>query len=492
MDWQEEYKGKLVSAEEAVKVVKSGDRVVFPLPFPPRLFPGALAARKDELRNVEIQAAAPITNPGWYSPGMEESFIPTIELFIAGIARGAHDEKICTYLPSLFSLRFKGIDEKRAESEDKQIDVFMTVVSPPNQHGFVSLGASLWHKRSYIKRAKCVIAEVDENQVWTYGTSAIHISEIDYFVEATPPEVTAAEIERLIAQVPPEVREVTERLFSQVEPEYHSMLAQMLPTLDAAAIRRIADFLTPEPDEAAKGIAENLKMVLKDGDTFNIGVGRPSRWMVELGVFDNLHDMGIHTEMGARGMGLLVKRGIATGKRKSLHPELAVFGTFMGCGTEDIEYMAENPLFRQYDNEYVNSIRVVAQNENMVALNNGLQVDLTGQICSETQFGPRMINGQGGQPEMHIGAMLAKGGRAVTLLPATALGGTVSTIVAQLEKGSLVTIPRQFADTIITEYGIARLLDKNHRQRADELISVAHPDFRAELRKEAKKLFYPQ
>ncbi|MDY6907850.1 MAG: acetyl-CoA hydrolase/transferase C-terminal domain-containing protein [Chloroflexota bacterium] len=490
MDWREEYKSKLVSAEDAVKVVKSGDRVVIPLPAQPRLLPHALAARKDELRNVEIQASAPTQNPGWYSLGMEESFIPTIELFIAGIARSSHDEKICTYLPDLFSLRFKGIDERRPESQDKQVDVFMTVVSPPNRHGFVSLGASLWHKRSYIKRAGCVIAEVDENQVWTYGTSAVHVSEIDYFVQHTPFQPTKEQIAEVVAGVPEEVRGLAEYMFSQVEPEYYSMLFEMVPILDAAGVRRVHGMLTPEPDEAAHGIAENLKYVLKDGDTFNIGVGRPSRFMVELGVFDGFHDMGIHTEMGARGMGMLVKKGVASGRRKTLHPEVAVFSTFMGCSTEDIEYMAENPLFQQLDTEYVNNIPVVARNENMVAINNGLQVDLTGQICSETQFGPRMINGQGGQPEMHVGAMLAKGGRGVTLLPSMAVGG-MSTIVGQLEKGSLVTIPRQLADTVVTEHGVARLLDKNHRQRAEELIAVAHPDHRAELRKEAQRLFWP-
>jgi 4-hydroxybutyrate CoA-transferase len=126
----------------------------------------------------------------------------------------------------------------------------------------------------------------------------------------------------------------------------------------------------------------------------------------------------------------------------------------------------------------------------MVSINNGLQVDLTGQICSETQFGTRMINGQGGQTEMHLGAFLARGGRAITLLSSTALGG-MSTIVPYFEHGSLVTIPRHFADTIITEYGIARLLDKTHKERAEELINVAHPDHREYLKEQARELFSP-
>ncbi len=134
---------------------------------------------------------------------------------------------------------------------------------------------------------------------------------------------------------------------------------------------------------------------------------------------------------------------------------------------------------------------MIAQNDNFHAMNNALSVDLTGQINSESVFGARMINGTGGQPETHLGALLSKGGRAITLLPSTALSGSVSRIVPQQEEGSLITIPRYFADIVISEYGVAQLMGKNHRQRAEELIAIAHPDFRAELKKEAQRLFYP-
>jgi 4-hydroxybutyrate CoA-transferase len=141
-----------------------------------------------------------------------------------------------------------------------------------------------------------------------------------------------------------------------------------------------------------------------------------------------------------------------------------------------------------YDPEYVLDLRTIAQNDNFYAMNNALSVDLIGQINSESVFGPRMINGTGGQPEAHIGAILSRGGRAITLLPSTALDGAVSRVVAQHEAGSIVTLPRFFADTIVTEHGVARLMGKNHRQRAQELIAVAHPDFRAGLRREAERL----
>ncbi|MFQ5925028.1 MAG: acetyl-CoA hydrolase/transferase family protein [Dehalococcoidia bacterium] len=491
MDWETEYKRKLVSAEEAVKIVKSGDLVMLPLPSQPAILQNALAARVAELKNVRLLASAPAFNPGWWSPGMEDSFSTMIEVFIGAQARSAMDEKRTDYLPDLFSLRFKGLDENRPEGRGKEIDVLMTPLSPPDKHGFCSFGHTMWNKRSYAKRAKQVIAEIDENAIRTYGTNYIHISEVDYFVEPeVGPEFSVEEWQEMC------------QIFFKKGPEEVRAKLRRYPPFALRQILNICkivggDFVAPhvgldEPTEAAIDISHYLGEIINDGDTFQVGVGRPSSFMVKLGVFDNKVDLGIHTEMGCPGLPLLVREGVATGKYKTLHPAKAVFSTFMGCDADDIDYVADNPAFEQYDTEYVANIRTVAQHDNMVAINNSLQVDLTGQICSETQFGPRMINGQGGQTETHIGALLARGGRAITLLPSTAIGGSVSTIVPQLEKGSLVTIPRQFADIIVTEYGVARLLDKSHRERAEELIAIAHPDFRAELRKEAQTLFYPQ
>jgi len=527
-NWQEDYRKKIVSAEEAVKVVKSGDYVVTPLPTQALLLERTLCARKDDLKDVTIVATNPVADPGWFSLGMQESFIPVITLFIGSLTRGAHDARISTYLPSSFSTWFKTIDENRPEKRD--IDVFMAPVSAPDKNGFCYFGPHMWHKRSYAKRAKRVVVEVDPNIPKMYGDNAIHVSEIDCFVEnpskrpsleeslklveimSLPPEKRASEegflrgllsseMANIVMNLPVishERRLSSEELIRRLNRRNPDMAGLLLdiappiladPNIDLWTVARPLGVEDPLPE--AEGIAEHLKEIIRDGDSFNIGAGRPSLWMVDLGVFDDKHDLGIYTEMGCPGMCLLVKRGIATGKYQTFHPGKAVFSTLTGCGGEDIEFAAENPAFEIYDSEYVANIVNVARNENYVAINNGLQVDLTGQICSETQFGPRMINGQGGQLEIHIGAFLAKGGRACTLLPSAALGGSISTIVPQLEKGSLVTIPRHFADIIITEHGIARLAGKNHRERANELIGVAHPDFRAELKKAAQELFYP-
>lgn len=490
-DWEKEYKRKLVSPEEAASVVKSGDFVVTPLPFQPTVLMEALAARAPELRDVSVSVATTIADPGWLAPGMEKSFKVFSELFIGSRARAAMDEKRITYLPSLFSMRFKGLDEGRPESADKQIDVFLVPVSPPDENGFCHFGHTMWHKRDYVKRAKCVIAQIEESARKTYGSNFIHTSEIDYFVQPhSEPELSEAEWQDLYKMFGKKGPEVVQSKLSLGEPR---LLRVLIGMAEAMGHEAAGDMLAPhvgldEPPESALPIAKHLSELIPDGCTVQIGAGRPSVFMVELGAFDDKNHLGIHSEMGCPGMPLLVKRGIADGKHKTLHTGKAVFSTFSGCDDEDVKFVENNPAFEQYDSSYVANIRTVSMHDNMVSVNNGVQVDLTGQICSETQFGERMINGQGGQTEMHIGAFLSRGGRAVTLLPSTAKGGR-STIVSQLDRGSLVTIPRQFADTIVTEYGIAYLLDKTHRERAEELIAIAHPDHRDELRTAAKSLF---
>jgi len=211
-------------------------------------------------------------------------------------------------------------------------------------------------------------------------------------------------------------------------------------------------------------------------------------YLARAGAFDGKRDLGLHTEMAAPGIPRLVECGVINGARKTLHPKLAIASAWSGSDIEDLKIVTNNPKFEVRDPEYVLDVRTIAQNESFYAMNNALSVDLTGQIKAESVFGSRMINGTGGQPEFQIGAALSRGGRGITLLPSTALDGSVSRVVAQHEAGSMITLPRFFADTVVTEYGIARLWGKNHRQRAQELIAVAHPDFRAELRQAAERL----
>ena len=213
--------------------------------------------------------------------------------------------------------------------------------------------------------------------------------------------------------------------------------------------------------------------------------------MPNLGVFDNKHDLGLHTELGSPGYGRLVEGGVITGKYKTLHAGKAVAAAWTGCDDKDFAIIDDNPTFQLFDPSYVLSFRTLSQIDNYVTINNGISVDLIGQVNSESVFGGRMINGNGGQVELAIAGAASRGGRSIILLPSTALGGGVSRIVPQLEQGAMVTVLRHYADLIVTEYGVASLMGKNHRQRAEELISIAHPDFRAELRAEAQRLWWP-
>jgi len=495
-NWRNEYRRRLVSAEEAVKVVKSGDRVIIPLVNQPHRLGPVLAARKEELRNVTIHSCFP-TQTDWgmfYQPGMEESFYNTIELFIGDFARMAPagtDSKRTVYWPGLFSVMMKPFDE-RPEECPYRIDVVMVVVSPPDKNGFCSFGGHLWNKRSYCKRARSVIAEVDETQIRTGGTNFIHVSEIDHFVEYTPPILTPDEEKELLAKTDPEVRRLVEPIIPQFEKTRRHALLSFFSTADARLAKGALSLMAlGEPPPEAPAIAHYVSQLVKDGDTIEVGAGQPSMWLIRLGAFDNKHELGIYSEMASPGYGTLVERGIVTGKHKTFHPGKVTVSTFSGCNGEDFDVIDGNPVFEQYDSEYILDIRNVSKNDNFVAINNAVSIDLTGQINAETGIGSRMINGHGGQPEMHIGAILSKGGKAIILLPSTALNGAVSRIVAQLDQGAVVTIPRYLADYVVTEYGIARLMGKDCRQRAEELIAVAHPDFRGELREQAKKLFYP-
>ena len=187
-------------------------------------------------------------------------------------------------------------------------------------------------------------------------------------------------------------------------------------------------------------------------------------------------------------MSRLIKEGVVTGARKTLHPNRVVV-TGLGGASDDLEFWDNNPALELYDCKYVNSPKIISDNHNEVAINNVITVDLAGQMTAETTFGSRMINGPGGQLDFVIGAALSPGGRSITCLPSTALDGVVSRIVAVLDEGTMVSIPRNYADYVVTEYGIARLMGKTLRERANELIAVAHPDFRADLRKKARELF---
>ncbi len=436
MDWREEYQKKLVTPEEAVKAIKSGDRVFFTPGRQPWALGLALAARKEELKGVRVTVPTPDRDFGWYDRGWEESFAIIVG-FGMPIVWEMMSERRCDMAVGVMG----GID-----ITEEALDVVLVEISTPDEHGFCSFGQSVWNKKEMVQAAKLVLAEVNSRLIRTCGTNYVHVSEIDYFVEHTP----------------------SERLPGRADLRGKSV---------------------SEPRRELKNIAEYLATLIKDGDTLEIGVGTTTEPLPQLGIFDNRHDLGWHSEHTPGKVIELVQEGVFTGRCKTIN-QGKVVATAFGGGQKDLEFVQMNPTFELHSVVYVNDPRTIAAHDNMVAINNALSIDLTGQITAES-IGPRMLGGTGGQLSFATGAAYSKGGRCVTLLPSTARGGTVSRIVAMFEPGTAITVPRSLADFVITEYGIASLRGKTQRQRAEEMISIAHPDFRAELKKEAQKLYWP-
>ena len=490
MNWRQEYEQKLVSAEEAVKIVQSGEKVSFGFPRQPTLLTAALAARSEELQDMEMLLENPRVDDGWLQPEKKGSFNVTLDYLIGPVMRKWTDARMADYLPIMFSTEPKILIERSREV--KGIDVYLGVVSPPDEHGFCSFGANLWSKKTCAQAARKIIFEVDSSMIRTYGDNFIHISEVDHFVEHTPKPIYQEEYDNFTADANPKRRTLLQEIFDYFTPYQRSEhLPYLLKADDATVETYYKIFGLGEIDPRLKAIAEHVKVLIRDGDTIQLGIAGISSYLPRLGVFDNRVGLGYHGEMTARGIGNLIKSGVISGKHKTIHKGKAVFTSLEGFGPDELEFANETPLIELYDAAYVVNIKTISAHENMVSMNTAISVDLTGQINCEATFGGRMVGGTGGQPESHIGALLSPGGRAITLLRSTALDGAVSCIVPQFDQGAIVTFPRYFADYVVTEYGVARLLGKSMRQRAEELISIAHPDFRSDLSKEAQQLFYP-
>lgn len=318
------------------------------------------------------------------------------------------------------------------------------MVGPPNEKGFLNLGLTNFYTMEAVRLGKklgklrVAIAEVNDQMPVIFGNNWMHISEFDFFVENST----------------------------------------KIPAVGRAA-----------PGEKEKIIGEHVLELINDGDTLQMGVGAiPEAVIAGL---EGKHDLGVHTEMFPIGLPQLVEKGIVTNDRKPLHPGVTI-ATFC-IGDEGMyHYVHQNPTCRFYPAAYTNSPVLIAQHPNVVAMNMGLMVDLSGQIASEG-LGHRMISGSGGQLDFMIGAYHSKGGRGITLIYSARQlkdGRLVSSIVPEMPIGTPITVPRTYAHYVVTEYGVADLRYKSRRQRAEALINIAHPDLRGELRDSVKKNFY--
>jgi 4-hydroxybutyrate CoA-transferase len=437
---QEEYKRKTVSAAEAVKVIKSGDRVSFTHGREPPALTAAMVARREELKNVKIFMRTPSLDFGWYHHDWEANFHLEIS-YVRPIARDLMAARRCDFVPGSLI----GITPQNPQVGEA--DVLLIELSPPDEKGYCSFGSSVWGKKKAVQNAKIVIAEINKGFIHTFGDNSIHVSEIDYFVEPAVAEKQAGSADQL----------------------------------GRKAI---------EIGKEESSIAELVGSLIQDGDTLQIGVGSAAECVAGVnGILDKKTDLGWHSETTPHGIIKLVRKGVINGKRKTCDTGKVVAIALGGSG-EDMKFVDRNPMFELYDAEYVLDPRNVAANDHFTGINAAVAVDLTGQIAAES-IGPAILSGPGGQLTFAIGAQLSKGGRFITTMQATARGGKISRIVPILKEGSMVTVPRTLADIVVTEFGIARLRGKTHRERAMELIAVAHPDFRADLNKQAQALFWP-
>jgi acetyl-CoA hydrolase len=433
MNWINQYKTRVVDDQEAVQAVQSGNRIFMTgnVSVPQKLL-AALVEYAPNLKDVEICQALSV-GPADYVALAMEGHLRVNTLFISANVRKAVQEGRADFTPVLlseFTLLFK--------NKVLPVDVALIHVSPPDEHGFCSLGVEVGLTKTPAESAKIIIAEVNEQMPRTLGDSFIHISRLNYMVPVNYP--------------------VAEQ-----------------PMGDGG------------DDEISREIAGYIAELIPDYATLQMGIGAiPDAVLSFLG---HKKDLGIHSEMFSDGVVRLVEQGVITNARKTLHPGKIVVGFILGTHAL-YKWADDNPLCEFHRQEYVNDPFVIAQNERMVAINSAIEVDLTGQVCADS-IGPKFFSGIGGQLDFIYGASRSKGGVPIIALPSTTTlkdGTIVSRIVAMLKQGAGVVTGRNHVHYVVTEYGVADLYGKTVRQRAQQLIKVAHPDFRKDLEKKAKEL----
>ncbi|MCI2062692.1 MAG: 4-hydroxybutyrate CoA-transferase [Eubacteriaceae bacterium] len=429
MKWQETYRNRQMTAEEAVRHIKSGDRVVIAHAVgEPSYVIDKMVENAEAYRNVEITHMVAMGKSEYTKPEYKDNFRHNA-LFVSGSTRDAVNTGRGDYTPTFFY----AVPELIYQGKLK-VNVALVQVTPPDDHGYVSLGVSVDYTKAALEEADYVIAQVNSNMPRTMGDSFVHVNDIDAFVLHDMP----------IIELPP---------------------------------ARIGD--------TEMAIGRYCASLIEDGDTLQLGIGAIPDAV--LGFLKDKKDLGIHTEMFSDGVVDLVEAGVITNKKKTLKPGKMI-STFL-MGTKKLyDFVNNNPNVEMYPVDYVNDPRVIMLNDNMVSINSCVQVDLMGQVASES-IGQKQISGVGGQVDFIRGAAMAKNGRSIIAMPSTAAHGTVSKIVPYLDHGSAVTTSRNEVQYIVTEYGIADLKGKTLRQRAEALIDIAHPDFREALIKEYNRRF---
>lgn len=428
MNYHQIYREKRGTLEGALALIQSGDTIATPIyGNEPTQFLKQLHTIAPRVKDVSLWTMLMMGNYPVMTDDSLKGHIDIITFFYNNNCRDGHASGRYTMAP--LNLHSVG----RTVVATRRPTVFVAAVSPMDSHGNVYLSFDLEATLECLEAADKVIFEINPHIPRVFGETALPIQCADYIYEAATP----------------------------------------LPFAPAAP-----------SSEVEKRIAQNVVSLIHDGDCIQLGIGGMPNAVGE--ALMDKHDLGIHTEMITSSMGKLLRAGVVTNARKNFNTGKTI-GAF-AWGDQDLyDYMAENTSVCLRRAAWVNDPFNIAQNDNMVSVNTAIQIDLTGQICSES-IGPRQFSGTGGATDFAYGAFHSKGGRGIIALASTAKGGTISKIQPTLTPGSVVSISRNIVDYVVTEYGIAKLKDRTVRQRVDNLIAVAHPDFRAELRKQADAL----
>ena len=404
-----------MTSEEAVSIVRDGDRVVVPLTEQPMSLTRALAERASEVRDATLSVAVPQFDVG---PFLDAGWNVEIENFIGPAGRPYENDGQAPYLPLAFSLTFKSPDERGNEA--KPIDVALVTVAPPNKHGQVTFGPQPWYKRGYAQRANRVAAEVNPSLIRTFGDTFMPLHEINALVEVEPPTDSRERLNQAIAALPDERRAVFEEIVSRVNP---TRLVPSIPYFETLNLNRLSTQLgIDDPSPGDRSNRRQCKVAHSARELLFRSALALRRPICPVSASSTTRlTSALHTELTVPGVAKLVEAGVINGSRKTIHRNRAVAVSWSGANDEDLQIIDDNPIFELYSPEYLLDPWLIAKNHAQIGMNNALSVDFTGQIASESVLGGRMINGIGGQPETHIGALYSKGGRAITMLYSTAL-----------------------------------------------------------------------
>ncbi len=430
--WERIYHSKITTAEEAIQSISDGDDIFLTgnCSVPQKLLHALVErARANDIHGTTIHQILTIGDADYVAPDMEGK-IRVNTMFISPNVRKAVHEGRADFTP-VFLNEVPKLFKQRIIS----LDVALVHLSPPDEHGFCSFGVEVGLTKPAAESARIIIAEVNDQMPRALGNSFIHVSKLTHVVPVN---------------------------------------------------YRLPELPQGEPGELQKAIGAHIAEMIPDGATLQMGIGAIPDGVLHF--LRDKRDLGIHTELFADGVVDLVEMGVITGDRKTLHPGKIIAGFVLG--TQRVyDFIDDNAMVEFHPQDYVNDPFVIAQNDNMIAINSAIEVDLTGQVCADS-IGPKLYSGVGGQVDFIRGATRSKGGKPIIALPSTAKGGTISRIVPMLKQGAGVVTTRNDVHYVVTEYGVADLYGKTIRQRVEALIGIAHPDFRADLRKQARALGY--